>query len=78
MDATNYYLNGARASRRLLVLRLGFNSHYFSFRSDDGDDDRPTAHAAVFDVLLMLHRAIDQDLDRLPAVGTLNGGGIEI
>lgn len=38
----------------------------------DRNDDGATAHTAVFGVLLVLHRAVNDYLYLLPAVGALN------
>lgn len=38
-----------------------------------GEGDRPAADLAIFDVFLPGHRAIDEDLEVLAAVGALNG-----
>lgn len=46
-------------------------------RDADCQGQRPATDAAVLDVDLLGHRTIDDDLDRLPAVGALYGAGLD-
>ena len=40
----------------------------------DMEDNRTTAHLAILDVLLIFNRAIQEDIDRLIAVGAVDAG----
>jgi hypothetical protein len=56
----------------LFVFGFPFDTDHLSIQANRSDDNGPTAHTAILDVLLMLDRAIYQHVDMFPAVWTLN------
>ncbi|AMK75983.1 hypothetical protein A1342_17105 [Methylomonas methanica] len=72
------YMKVIDANFTLLVFRAGFNVYHFTLPRLNGDIDRSTADAAVFNILLTLNRTIHQNLDCFPAIRTLNNRGFEV
>ena len=56
-----------------LVLSPCLHGNGTVFVHADRDIDRPAAHVAVLDVLLLVDRIIDGDVDGFAAVGTMDG-----
>ncbi|OAI08595.1 hypothetical protein A1353_24830 [Methylomonas methanica] len=69
------YVKVIDANFTLLVFRAGFNAHHFTLPRLNGEIDRSTADATVFNILLAPNRTIHQNLDCFPAIRTLNNSG---
>lgn len=67
-----------RVQEKLFILTPPLNADDFALGSYDRNGYWPAAHAAIFDVLLLLDRTVNNNLNPLPAIWALNECSFDI
>jgi hypothetical protein len=62
----------------LRIFTPRFDTNHLALKCRDGQDDRPTAYAAILDVLLVVYRTVHDHLDLFPAIGALDECGFKL